>query len=146
MLKMIKLFHIRLWEFTNIYIYIYIYPSSYLQNWHSLLSILKPTYILLCIYAHKNTQSNTYNLMQSYIFLIGRKRLKSWDQKFYWVLIRVLWDFLVPWMWCFIFQIRLFFFFPKKIWVIIVLLAISKCWKCILPCYIDLQLEYNTIL
>ena len=41
------------------YIYIYIYPSSYLQNWHSLLSILKPTYILLCIYANKNTQSNT---------------------------------------------------------------------------------------
>ena len=41
----------------------HIYPSSYLQNWHSLLSILEPTYILLlCIYAHKNTQSNTTNL------------------------------------------------------------------------------------
>ena len=39
-------------------------------------------------------------------------------------------------------------FFPKKKknWVFIVLFAISKCWKCILPCYIDLQLEYNTIL
>ena len=49
-----------------------IHPSSYFQNWHSLLSIIEPTIFLLCIYAHKNTQSNTSNLMDSYIFLWSR--------------------------------------------------------------------------